>query len=133
VASLDIGSASRQFTEDEKVLVQSLIDDVHAQFVEAISLGRKMSVEDVVKLADGRIYSGRQALKVGLVDELGNLQDAVDYAAELTGLGEDPSLVYPRPQKKEFFERFLDNSLSRFGTELMSRQSPGLQYLWPGF
>lgn len=129
----DTGSGSRPFTEAEKELVQSLIDDVHAQFVEAISLGRKLPAAQVAQLADGRIYSGRQALEVGLVDELGNLQDAIAYAAELTGLGDDPSLVYPRPEKKEFLDRLLNGSLSRFGTELISRQAPGLQYLWPGF
>lgn len=129
----DIGSGNRPFSDSEKKLVQSLIDDVHAQFVEAISLGRKMSTEQVSRLADGRIFSGRQALEVGLVDELGNLQDAIAYAAELTGLGADPSLVYPRPEQKEFLERLLENSLGRFGTELVRKQSPGLEYLWSGF
>ena len=100
----DTGSATRPFTKAEEELVQSLIDDVYAQFVEAISLGRKMPVEQVMRLADGRIYSGRQALEVGLVDELGNLQDTIDYVAELTGMGDDPTLVYPRPEKKDFFE-----------------------------
>lgn len=129
----DTGSASRPFTQAEEELVQSLIDDVHAQFVEAISLGRKMPVGEVVPLADGRIYTGRQAMRAGLVDELGNLQDAIDYAAELTGLGDDPSLVYPRPEKKDFLERLMKSSISRFGSELITRQSPGLQYLWTGF
>ena len=129
----DIGSGSRSFTAAEEKLVQSLIDDVHAQFVEAISLGRKMSTGQVARLADGRIFSGRQALDVGLVDELGNLQDAIAYAAELAGLGTDPTLVYPRPEDKEFLERLLENSFGRFGTELVRKQSPGLEYLWPGF
>lgn len=129
----DTGSATRPFTKAEEELVQSLIDDVYAQFVEAISLGRKMPVEQVMRLADGRIYSGRQALEVGLVDELGNLQDAIDYVAELTGMGDDPTLVYPRPEKKDFFERILENSLQPLGVQLSSSRSPGLQYLWNGF
>ena len=129
----DTGSATRPFTAAEEELIQSLIDDVYAQFVEAVSSGRKMSFDQVVRLADGRIYSGRQALDVGLVDELGNLQDAIAYAAELTGMGDDPSLVYPRPEHKDLLERLLEGSIGRFGTELSGKHSPGLQYLWNGF
>jgi protease-4 len=129
----DTGSATRPFTKVEKALVQSLIDDVYAQFVEAVSSGRKMPAEQVARLADGRIYSGRQALEVGLVDQLGNLQDAIAYAAELTGLGDDPSLIYPRAEKKDVLTWLLDSSLVSFGSELSGRRSPGLQYLWNGF
>ncbi|PLX89379.1 MAG: signal peptide peptidase SppA, partial [Desulfuromonas sp.] len=79
------------------------------------------------------IYSGRQALDVGLVDELGNLQDAIAYAAELTGLGKDPTLIYPRPEKKELLERLLESSIGRFGTKVISSPAgAGAQYLWTG-
>ena len=129
----DTGSAVRPFTDDDQKLIQSLIDDVHAQFVEAVILGRNMTTEQVVPLADGRIYSGRQALDVGLVDELGNLQDAIAYAAELTGLGKDPTLIYPRPEKKELLERLLESSIGRFGTKVISSPAgAGAQYLWTG-
>lgn len=129
----DIGSGVRPFTDAENELIQSLIDDVHAQFVEAVSLGRQLPKEQVAQLADGRIYSGRQALENGLVDELGNLQDAIAYAGELAGLGDDPKFVYPRPEEKDFFERIMENTFGGFGADLVGKQSPGLQYLWPGF
>jgi len=129
----DTGSATRPFTSAEEELIQSLIDDVYAQFVEAVSSGRKMTYEQVARLSDGRIYSGRQAKTVGLVDDLGNLQDAIAYTAELTGMGDDPSLVYPRPENKNFLERFLDGPLGRLGSELTGNRSPGLQYLVNGF
>lgn len=74
----DIASMFRPMTEDERKILQALIDDSYDQFVTAVSQGRKMKMEDVKKLADGRIYSGRQALKVGLVDKLGSYNDSVD-------------------------------------------------------
>ena len=67
----------RPMTEDERKILQDLIDDSYDQFVTAVSQGRKMKMEVVKKLADGRIYSGRQALKNGLVDKLGSYNDAV--------------------------------------------------------
>lgn len=74
----DIASPYRAMTDDERKILQSLIDDSYDQFVNAVASGRKMKVDDVKKIADGRIYSGRQAKKNGLVDELGSYQDAID-------------------------------------------------------
>jgi protease-4 len=94
----DIGSASRDMTQEEKDLLQALIDNVHSQFIKDVSSGRKLPVEDVVRLADGRIYSGEQALQLGLLDSLGNFTDAANLAAKLAGLDptKTPSLIYPR-------------------------------------
>lgn len=74
----DIASPYRAMTDDERKILQGLIDDSYDQFVNAVATGRKMKVDDVKKIADGRIYSGRQAKKNGLVDELGSYQDALD-------------------------------------------------------
>ncbi len=73
----DIASPYRPMTEDERKILQNMIDDSYDQFVNAVATGRKMKVEDVKKLADGRIYTGRQAKKNGLIDELGSYQDAL--------------------------------------------------------
>lgn len=128
----DIGSASRPFRDDERQLMQALIDDVHSQFVEAVSLGREMPAEKVRDLSDGRIFSGRQALAAGLIDELGGFQDAVDYTAKLTGMGDDPKLIYPEVEKPGLIERLINSALGDIAFEARQHLKVGPQYLWTG-
>lgn len=92
----NIGAPGRSMTEAERALIQAIIDNVHDQFVRAVSEGRDLPEEQVRKLADGRIFSGEQALAAGLIDQFGNFNDAVETAAALAGLKEKlPDLVYP--------------------------------------
>ncbi|MGB9780577.1 MAG: signal peptide peptidase SppA [Caldanaerobacter sp.] len=90
----DMGSPTRDLTPEEKKILQGIIDDTYEQFVEIVSEGRKMPIEKVKELADGRIFTGRQALKVGLVDRLGDFYDAVDIAAKEAGIQGKPVLKY---------------------------------------
>lgn len=92
----DLGSFARRMTQDERRLLQDLLDDVHLQFVEAVAEGRGLDREAVLALADGRIFSGRQARGLQLVDALGGLQEAVELAAELGGIPGKPRVLYPR-------------------------------------
>ncbi|MBI2879318.1 MAG: signal peptide peptidase SppA [Candidatus Rokubacteria bacterium] len=92
----DLGSFARRMTQDERRLLQDLLDDVHLQFVEAVAEGRGLDREVVLALADGRIFSGRQARGLQLVDALGGLQEAVELAAELGGIPGKPRVLYPR-------------------------------------
>ena len=78
----DIGSPLHALRPGQQKILQELIDDVHLQFMEAVAESRNMELAKVKGLADGRVFSGRQALKAGLVDELGNLRDAIEYAAK---------------------------------------------------
>lgn len=89
----DIGSMSRAMTPAERELVQGLIDDVFDQFVDAVVKGRKMPRKQVEKLADGRIFTGRQAKNLKLVDEVGGFRDAVRLAAKRAGIPEDARVV----------------------------------------
>ncbi len=92
----DMGSPSRSLTKAERDMLQRLLDNVHDQFIRDIAESRKLAEEDVRQVADGRIFSGEQALELGLIDELGNLTDAVRLAAELGGLDDpSPRLIYP--------------------------------------
>lgn len=86
----DIGSPARPMTPEERKILQALIDDAHSQFVVAISTGRRLPEERIRELADGRIYSGRQALEAGLVDALGDTQDALELAGKLAGIRGKP-------------------------------------------
>ncbi len=92
----DIGSPFREMTPEEKQIVQAVIDNVHQQFVQAVAEGRKMDREKVMQVADGRILTGEQAKQIGLVDQIGNLQDAIDVVAKMVGIEGKPNVVYPK-------------------------------------
>ena len=114
----DMGSFARRPTEEEEEVFDSIIADVYDQFLSAVVERRRMDREVALALADGRIYSGRQARDVGLIDRLGDLQAAVELAAELGGLEPDPPVgrkSRPRFPFLEFFDQvFRDNArLSR--------------------
>lgn len=128
----DIGSPDRAVTEEERALLQELIDNVHGQFIDAVVTSRKLDPITVRALADGRIFSGQQARENGLIDDFGNFNDAVMLAAELGGLetGDTlPRLIYPA--KKEF--PFLDLLRGEGGDALWNHfisRFPGLFYEW---
>jgi len=82
----DMGSSTRPVTPDESSLLQAMIDDVYTQFVDTVTVNRHLPREAVLDLADGRVFTGRQALQADLVDHLGGLQDAEDRAAEMAGI-----------------------------------------------
>lgn len=130
----DIGSSTRSFTTADRTLLQEMIDDVHLQFVEAVSLERKIPIDRLQPFVDGRIFTGRQAKAAGLVDELGSFADAVDYAAKQVGISDDPDLIYPHVDRPNIFERYLENLASRYlGVNMRTRQVVGPQYLWNVF
>jgi len=107
----DIGAMNRPMTAEERVLLQDIIDNVHRQFVDAVAEGRKLPREQVEKLADGRIFSGEQALKSGLIDQFGNFNDAVLEAGKLAGIKNDsPTLVYAAAKDFSLLRLFLGNS-----------------------
>jgi len=112
----DLGSPFRQMNEQDRRILQSVMDDVHAQFIEAVAEGRSLKVTDVKLLADGRIFTGRQAKDQKLVDELGNLDDAVKLAAELAGIEGEPKVVEPRRRFsiRELLDSRLLGSFPRF-------------------
>lgn len=95
----DSGSPVRQFSPEDRAMLQSVIDNTHQQFVRAVAEGRKLPIEDVRKIADGRILSGEQAVGHKLVDRLGTLQDAIDEAGRQAGIAGDPELLLP-PKKQ---------------------------------
>jgi protease-4 len=92
----DLGNFARPMTPEERRVLQALLDDVHAQFVAAVAEGRRMDRARVAQFADGRVFSGTQAKSLGMVDELGGLEDAVNAAARLAGLPVPPAVIPPR-------------------------------------
>jgi protease-4 len=93
----DIGAANRPMTDEERALLQEIIDNVHRQFVDTVAQSRNLPREQVLKLSDGRIFSGEQAVESGLADQFGNFTDAVALAARQAEMkDEQPPLHYPR-------------------------------------
>lgn len=95
----DIGSPFREMSKDEEGLLKSVIIDVYDQFVDAVVTERGLERENVLRVADGRILTGRQALEAGLVDEMGDLQDAIRAAAEAVGIKGKPRVVVPKKKQ----------------------------------
>ncbi len=118
----DIASAFRSMTKEEKKILQALLDDVHDQFIRAVSDSRDIAYEEVKKLADGRIFTGRKAKELGLVDELGNLEDTIKLAGKLSGIKGEPYVV----SKKEKFS-FWDLISGDFPKELIKDGFPTIR------
>jgi protease-4 len=127
----DTGSGSRALTENEKKYFQGLIDDMYVQFVEAVASGRKLDLQEVRLLADGRVFTGRDAKARKLIDDVGNFQDAVDLTAKLAGISGKPRLIRLNRQRVTLFD-VLTSDLSRlapFNGQSMKSQIK-FQYLW---
>ena len=96
----DSGSLFRNITEEERLYFQMLIDDLHSQFEMVVSKERGIPISEVVKYANGRVFSGKQAVNAGLIDILGTFEDAVHLAAQKAGYTNKPIIVYPPEEKK---------------------------------
>ena len=109
----DAGSIFRDMSEKERQYWQVLIDNLHSQFVTAVSIERNLSLAEMQKLADGRVFSGIQALDAGLIDMLGTMEDAVLMAAQKSGLKGKPVMVYPPEDKKGLLNILFGDILQR--------------------
>jgi len=109
----DIMSPLRDMTAEEKNLIQSVIDDIHSQFVSAVAEERHLEKAEVEAIADGRIFTGVQAKQLGLIDELGTFRDAVDMTAKMVGIKGEPELLYPE-KKFSFFDYFSEKAYQKW-------------------
>lgn len=107
----DTGSPAREMTGRERQLLQDFVDKIHGQFVKDVALGRNKDVVEVAKLADGRIFTGEEARELGLVDRLGNLEDAIEWAGRLGGITGDVTAVYIRDKKFSILKYIAESSL----------------------
>lgn len=140
----DSGAEYREMRDDERVVFQTLVNDVLEQFIEAVSTGRNMKTEDTRAIADGRVFTGRQAKELGLVDDIGTTEDAYQIAAELAGLEKDKWEIFEPPKerpgwldfltsgdedKQVSFDRVIDSAIKKvLKTELANRPL----FLMPG-
>ena len=126
----DVGSPLRAMNPEERKLLQNVVDDVHQQFVQAVAKGRGLSVSEVNKIADGRIMTGQQALKLKLIDELGGLEKTLELLAKKIGVEGRPKVIEEK-EKTPFFDWLLQSTLSsRLVETLIPASLPRLQYVW---
>lgn len=107
----DIGSPMRELKENEKIILQELVDELHIQFVKDTASARGIDIKQMAALADGRVYTGQKALELKLIDSLGNLDDAVTLAGKLAGIQGRLIPVYPKEDKITFLKRLADTLL----------------------
>jgi protease-4 len=126
-ANKDIGSPFQPLSPEGREILQSLVDNVYSQFVSAVAKGRGMNEAQVRKLADGRVYSGAQAKELGLVDQFGTLDDAIEFAAKRVGLEENPTVYYASPEQERWWEKMF---FAAIGRRLPTSQRGWLRYEW---
>jgi protease-4 len=114
-----MGSESRPMTPQERAILQKMVDDIYGQFVDRVAEGRRMQRDKVLLLADGRVFTGRQAKNIGLVDELGDFRDAVREAGQLAGIKGEPEVTDLGPTNlwDVFFRNITGRSL--YSTEML--------------
>ncbi len=124
----DIGSPFRPMTETEKALLQSVVSDVYDQFLQIVSEERKIPLDSLRPVADGRILTGRQAQAYGLIDSLGTFEHAKRIAANLCGMRGEPKLIKPRPRLRSLLFQLMEETAENFfGWPPSAR----LAYRWP--
>ncbi|MGA2695614.1 MAG: signal peptide peptidase SppA [Terriglobales bacterium] len=128
----DTGDPSRDMTPDERAYLQSLIDNMYGQFVQAVADGRHAKVTDIKAIADGRVWTGQQALDLHLIDQLGDYQTAVDETAKSLGIKGEPTLVHPEKDRKTVLD-LLFGDVSQWlpsKEKILDQQQLGFYYLW---
>lgn len=127
----DAGSPTRPLTEEEKAYFQGLIENMYGQFVSAVAAGRRLPVDEVRKLADGRVYTGQEAKANHLIDELGTLQDAVAAAGKMAGISGEPRVIIPTRKSVSLLDLLLGDARSLLPLDRdRSESNIRFQYLW---
>ncbi|HXK25697.1 MAG TPA: signal peptide peptidase SppA [Myxococcota bacterium] len=131
----DAGSPLRPMRPDERAQLQSVIDDMYQRFLDVVRRGRPaLAPDEVARLADGRIYSAQQALANGLVDRIGDVEDAVELARTRAGVEEARVVTYHRPReyRKNLYTAEADESAPRVEWPMRRLQlpQPAFLYLW---
>ena len=127
----DAGSSTRPMTDTEREYFQSLIDSMFKQFVSAVATSRNMNEEDVMKLADGRVFTGQEARENGLIDDLGTYQDAIDAAAKMAGISGEPRILRPARKSVSFLDLLLGDAKSVLPINSDRSESHiRFEYLW---
>ena len=127
----DTGDPSREMTPEERAYMQSLIDNMYGQFVQAVADGRHAKTDDIKKIADGRVWTGQEALPMHLIDQIGDFQNAIDDTAKSVGIKGEPTLVRPDKDRKTLADLLFGDISQWLPTrEKLMDQQMGFYYLW---
>lgn len=126
----DVGTYARSMTERERKSLQSVVDDTYEQFVDVVAISRNIKKEEVYKIADGSIFTGRQAKNLELVDELGDLQDAIKIAGEMVGIKEYPKTIKETKKRITWFDLLTQKMVSLLKLDESERLMPKLEYIF---
>lgn len=138
-AHKDIGSFSRPTTEEEKKILQGIVDEMYERFLTVVQEGRpklkELKREELLTIADGRIYTGKEAKELGLVDKVGYFEDAIEVACELGRIMKDNYRIVVYQEQKSLIQELLSPALEEKNASFVQKLSenvltPGLYYLW---
>ncbi|MGA9644061.1 MAG: signal peptide peptidase SppA [Terriglobales bacterium] len=127
----DTGSPTREMTPAEKQYFQGMLDNMHAQFIQAVADGRHEKVEEIRPLADGKVWTGEEALPLKLIDQIADFEGAVKDTARAVNISGEPSLVYPQKEKRSVLDMMFGDVSDYLPTrEKMLEQEVSFFYLW---
>jgi protease-4 len=127
----DTGDPTRELTPSERKYLQGLIDDMYGQFVQAVADGRHSKVSEIKPIADGRVWTGQQALEMHLIDQIADFRAAVLDTAKSVGINGEPTLVHPEPDRKSLLDLLFGDASKILPTkEKLLDQQLGFYYLW---
>jgi protease-4 len=127
----DTGSPTRPMTPEERAYMQGLIDNMHSQFIHSVAVGRKMKDEDVRTLANGKVWTGEEAVPLKLVDQIGDFRAAIEDTAKSVGIKGEPTLVHPEKERKSMLD-LLFGDISDYlpSRAKLMETNVGFYYLW---
>lgn len=126
----DAGSPFRPLTEAERLYFQGIVSQLHGQFVRDVAQGRKLPVQEVARIADGRVFTGEQALKLKMVDQLGTIDDAVRAAGQLAGIEGEPARVWPRRHDGSLLDFLRKGDADALLEKIANRRVPKFLFRW---
>jgi protease IV len=127
----DVGNPARPMTPEERAYLQSLVDNMHSQFITAVAQGRGMKVDAIQPIADGRVWTGQQALALKLIDQIDDFRGAVQETAKEVGIKGEPSLVRPEKQRRTLVDLLFGDASSLLPNPAnLLQENPGFYYLW---
>ncbi len=128
----DMGSPVREMTEPEKKILQDFVNQIHQQFIKDASKGRSMDYQKMKSMADGRIFTGEEAKELGLIDRIGNLEDAIEWAGRLGGIKGKISRIYPEEEGMDILKQFMKSSVNQlFENTFRSHMTAGYLFQPP--
>jgi protease-4 len=127
----DTGNPAREMTPSEQAYMQSLIDNMFGQFVQAVADGRGMKFDDVKAIANGKVWTGKEALAMKLIDDTGDFEAVVNDTAKSVGISGEPTLVHPEKDRRTLLD-LMTGDISQYfpDTTKMLEQHVGFYYLW---